>query len=40
MNSQDEKVALQAIEFWSTVCEEEIGIKEHLRDVSSMLHTY
>lgn len=38
MNSQDEKVALQAIEFWSTVCEEEISIKEHLRDVSVMLH--
>ncbi|KAI7885067.1 ARM repeat-containing protein [Lichtheimia hyalospora FSU 10163] len=28
MNHSEDKVALQAIEFWSTVCEEEISLKE------------
>lgn len=33
MNSNEEKVSMQAIEFWSTVCEEEIEIKETILDV-------
>lgn len=34
MNNEDERVALQAIEFWSTVCDEEIELKDELLDVS------
>lgn len=34
MNDPDEKVALQAIEFWSTVCDVEMEIKEEIADVS------
>jgi hypothetical protein len=34
MNDPEEKVALQAIEFWSTVCDVEMEIKEEIADVS------
>lgn len=33
MNNEDERVALQAIEFWSTVCDEEIDIKDDVYEV-------
>lgn len=33
MNSSEETVSMQAIEFWSTICEEEIEIKETILDV-------
>lgn len=34
MNHPDERVALQAVEFWSTVCEEEIDLAIEAADVS------
>lgn len=34
MNNPEEKVALQAIEFWSTVCDEEMELKLDIADVS------
>jgi hypothetical protein len=36
MNHPDERVALQAVEFWSTVCEEEIDLAIEAADVSLM----
>jgi len=34
MNHPDERVALQAVEFWSTVCEEEIELAIEAAEVS------
>jgi len=36
MNHPDERVALQAVEFWSTVCEEEIELAIEAAEVSSL----
>lgn len=35
MRSQDETVVLQAIEFWSQVCEEEIELNIEAQEVSN-----
>jgi len=32
MKSEDEKVALQAVEFWSTVCDEEIALAVEIEE--------
>ena len=34
MKHQDERVALQAVEFWSTVCEEEVELALEAQEVS------
>lgn len=39
MNHPDERVALQAVEFWSTVCEEEIDLAIEAADVSRIYTT-
>lgn len=33
MKNKDDRVALQAIEFWSTVCDEEMDLKEEFLEV-------
>lgn len=37
MKSDNEGVALQAVEFWSTICEEEVDISMEMADVSSLV---
>jgi importin subunit beta-1 len=34
MKHHDERVALQAVEFWSTVCEEEVDLAIEAQEVS------
>ena len=36
MKHQDEQIALQAVEFWSTVCEEEIELAIEAAEVSAL----
>lgn len=35
MKHSDERVALQAVEFWSTVCEEEVELAVEAQEVSA-----
>lgn len=37
MKHSDERVALQAVEFWSTVCEEEVELAIEAQEVSQTL---
>lgn len=37
MKHADERVALQAIEFWSTVCEEEVDLALEAQEVKCLL---
>jgi importin subunit beta-1 len=39
MKSAEERVALQAIEFWSTVCEEESELAVEAAEVGIVLRT-
>lgn len=36
MKHNDERVALQAVEFWTTVCEEEIELAHEAREVIAL----
>jgi len=38
MKHSDERVALQAVEFWTTVCEEEIELAHEAREVCVLLY--
>ena len=40
MRHPDEPVALQAIEFWATVCEEEIDLAAEAQEVSESSRLY
>ena len=40
MKHPDERVALQAIEFWSTVCEEEVDLALEAQEVKCLLSNY
>jgi importin subunit beta-1 len=35
MKHNDERVSLQAVEFWTTVCEEEIELAHEAREVTA-----
>jgi len=37
MKHPDEKVALQAVEFWSTVCEEEVELALEAQEVNFLV---
>jgi hypothetical protein len=37
MKNEDERVALQAVEFWSTVCDEEIELANEALEVRTIL---
>ena len=38
MKHPDERVALQAVEFWSTVCEEEVDLAIEAQEVGFCFH--
>jgi hypothetical protein len=40
MKHPEENVALQAVEFWSTVCEEEIDLAIEAAEVGSLLNVF
>jgi len=39
MKHPDERVALQAVEFWSTVCEEEVELAIEAQEVRHLRHS-
>ena len=40
MKHEDEKVALQAVEFWSTVCDEELELASEAIEVYFTINPY